>query len=73
MSLLTGVSTASSPFTSAAGHLCCAIEMLKTVNRYLLRLGGGFFVGKWQYGKILAGNLVLLLDCCSAVLCQALQ
>ena len=36
--------------------------MLKTVNRYLLRLGGSFFVSKWLAWQILAGNCVSLLE-----------
>ena len=48
-------------------------EILKTVNKYLLRFGGCFFVGKQLVLQILAGNRVSLLSCCSAVLCQALR
>ena len=48
--------------------------MLKTVNRYLLRLGGSFFVGKWLVQQILAENRVSLIGCSAVlVLCQALQ
>ena len=57
----------------AAVLCCCGSEMLKTVNRYLLRFSGSFFVGKLLVRQILAGNLVSLLGFCSAVLCQALQ
>ena len=69
------LTAASRAFASAAGAavLCYyRCEMLKTVNRYLLRLGGSFFVGKQLVRQLLAGNRVSLLCCCSAVLCQAL-
>ena len=36
--------------------------MLKTVNRYLLRLNGSFFVSKRLAWQILAGNCVSLLE-----------
>ena len=44
--------------------------MLKTVNRYLLRLGGCFFIGKQVVWQILTTNYV---SRCNAVFCQALQ